>query len=168
MFELSFHFKYFAWRSSPVPSDDHRRNANAVPLRITQNVSFLNWNETDPPCFLYVAQISCVIFGPDKWRYVGYCFVDTYFDARGDARESVQDYHEESLGEGGMRADPFTYGNKEAVRLHEDPRIYYLLALRFRITQIKNEWEKIVLKVTESIQEYEQVGNISLSLPWET
>jgi hypothetical protein len=109
MFQFEVHLPYFVWRRKE--NHDHRRDANGSPLRKTQNVSFLNWKNPDRSGFLYEAQISCVVSGRDQYRWLAYCFVDNYFDAGEEERESVLSYHENSLGEGGTLMDPLTYGS---------------------------------------------------------
>jgi hypothetical protein len=160
---------YYVWRSSSKPCEDHRQYANGDPLRHSRDVSFLNWKTCGSPGFLYEAQISCVVAGSDEWRWVAYCFVDTYFDAveevdaveEADAveevRETVLSYHEDSLVPEGMRADPFTYGVTNADNPIQNPREYFLMVFRIRIDQVKREWQRVVEKVYQSIREYEQV-----------
>jgi hypothetical protein len=160
MFQLAFHLPYYVWRSSQKPCEDHRRDANASPLRQSRDVSFLNWKSSGSSGFLYEAQISCVVAGSDEWRWVAYCFVDTYFDAAEDAKETVQSYHEDSLVEEGMRADPFTYGITSADNPIQKPKEYFLMVFRIRIAQVKREWQKLVAKVQQSIREYVQVRSL--------
>lgn len=161
MFQLAFHLPYYVWRSSQKVCEDHRRDANANPLRQSRDVSFLDWKGSGPPSFLYEAQISCVIAGSDESRYVAYCFVDTYFDAAEEAKESVLSYHEDSLVDQGMRADPFTFGVINADEPIQKPREYFLMVFRIRIDQIKREWQQVVAKMQQSIREYVQVRHFS-------
>jgi len=161
MFQLAFHLPYYVWRSSQKACEDHRRDTNASPLRQSQDVSFLNLKSSGPPGFLYEAQISCVVAGSDEWRWVGYCFVDTYFDATEEAQESVLLYHEDSLGDEGMRGDPFTLGTTDADNPIHKPREYFLMVFRIRVDRIKREWEQVVAKVRQSIRLYTQVRPVS-------
>jgi hypothetical protein len=160
MFQLALHLPYYAWRSSPKACEDHRRDANGSPLRQSQDVSFLNWQGSGSPGFLYEAQISCVVAGVDEWRWVAYCFVDTYFDATEEARETVLSYHEDSLVAEGMRADPLTFGVTKADDPIQEPRKYFLMVCQIRINQAKREWQQVVAKVQQSIREYVQVRSL--------
>jgi hypothetical protein len=162
MFQLAFHLPYFAWRSSQKPCEDHRQYANGDPLRHSRDVTFLNWKTCGPSGFLYEAQISCVVAGSDQWRWVAYCFVDTYFDAVDEGKETVLSYHKDSLGDEGMNADPFTYGVADADKPIRNPREYFLMVFRIRIKQITREWQQVVEKVSQSIREYEQVCSLLL------
>ena len=157
MFQLAFHLPYYCWRSSQKACEDHRRDVNARPLRQSRDVSFLNWERSGSSDFLYEAQISCVVAGSDEWRWVAYCFVDTYFDAAEETKESVLSYHEDSQIEEGMRADPLTRGKADADKPVQNPKEYFLIVLRYRIAQVKREWQQVVAKVQKSIREYIQV-----------
>ena len=169
MFQLSFHLPYYVWRGSQKACEDHRRDANASPLRQSHDVSFLSWKSCGSPGFLYEAQISCVVAGSDEWRWVAYCFVDTYFDAAEEAKESVLSYHEDSLADEGMRADPFTFGITNADNPIQKPKEYFLMVFRIRIDQVKREWQQVVAKVQQSIREYVQVRSLYFLTPvWET
>lgn len=106
-----------------------------------------------------------MIAGPDIWRWVGYCFVDTYFDrATKSERETVEQYCEDGQGEDGAYMDPFTYGVNNAEDQFHDPREYFLTVFEIRIHQIRCEWEQVVAKVGESIREYDIVCSVSMSL----
>jgi hypothetical protein len=159
MFQLAFHLPYYAWRTSPKALEDHRRDTNATPLRQSLDVSFLNSKSTGSSSFLYEAQISCIIAGTDECRWVAYCFVDTYFEAE-EAKEKVQSYHEDSLVDEGMFADPFTFGERDADDPIQKPREYFLEVFRVRIDQVKCEWEQVVAKVQESIRKYVLVRTV--------
>src|SRR5271154_240991 len=169
MFQLAFHLPYYVWRGSQKVCEDHRRDANASPLRQSQDVSFLNWKSSGSSGFLYEAQISCVVAGSDEWRWVAYCFVDTYFDAAEDAKETVLSYHEDSLVDEGMPADPFTFGVTHADNPIQKPKEYFLMVFRIRIDQVKREWQQLVAKVQQSIREYVQVRSLFfMTSVWET
>jgi hypothetical protein len=168
-FELAFHLPYYVWRGTQTANEDHRRDANANPLRQSRDVSFLNWNSPGSPGFLYEAQISCVVAGSDEWVWAAYCFVDTYFDAGDDARETVQSYYNDSLGDYGARMDPLTFGVIDADKSIQNPRTYFLTVFRIRIKQVKREWQQVVAKVQHSVREYEQVRFLCfLTSVWET
>jgi hypothetical protein len=156
MFELSFHLPYYAYRSSQTARIDSRIDATAIPLRKWEDVSFLDWDAQAEPCFLYEAQISCIISCVDQWRYTGYCWVDTYFDNKED-RESAQRYHDHAKMPTGVLLDPFTLGSKMANSPSSDPRLYFLTVLSRRLDQIAQEWERILVKLSRSIQRYREV-----------
>ena len=159
MFQLEFHLPYYVWRSSEKPHEDRRQNANGDSLRHFQDVSFLHWKTCGSSGFLYEAQISCVVAGRDEWRWDAYCFVDTYFDTM-ETGETVLSYHEDSLTNEGIRPDPFTYGLTDADNPIQNPREYFLKAFRYRLDQVKREWQQVVAKVQQSIREYEQVRSL--------
>ena len=169
MFQLAFHLPYYVWRGSQKACEDHRRDTNASPLRQSQDVSFLNWKSSGSPGFLYEAQISFVVAGSDEWRWVAYCFVDTYFDTAEEAKETVLSYHEDSLVAEGMRADPLTFGVANADDPIQNPKKYFLRVFQIRINQVKREWQNVVAKVQQSIREYVQVRSLFfLTSRWET
>jgi hypothetical protein len=163
MFQLAFHIPFYAWRMSDKAREDHRLDANASRLRQSRDVSFLNWERSWSSDFLYEAQISCLVTGSDESRWVAYCFVDTYFDAADEAKETVEAYHEDSLMDGGMHVDPLTFGVIAAEKAISTPREYFLSVFQIRIAQVKREWEQVVAKVRQSIREYLQVSSLSLS-----
>jgi len=158
MFQLAFHIPFYVWRMSDKACEDHRLDANAKRLRQSRDVSFLNWTSSGSSDFLYEAQISCLVAGEDESRWVAYGFFDTYFDAVGEAKETVEAYHEDTVKEGGMNADPLTFGVIDAEKTRRTPREYFLSVFRIRIAQVKREWEQVVEKVRQSIREYEQVS----------
>jgi hypothetical protein len=160
MFQLAFHLPYYAWRTSQSACEDHRQDANASPLRQFLDISFLNPKSSKSSNFLYEAQISCVVAGSDEYRWVAYCFVDTYFDV-GEAKETVQSYHEDSLADEGMFTDPFTFGERDADDPIQKPREYFLEVFRVRIDQVKCEWEQVVANVQENIRKYVPVRSFS-------
>jgi hypothetical protein len=157
MFQLAFHIPFYVWRVSDKAREDHRLNANARRLRQSRDVSFLNWEDSGSSDFLYEAQIFCLVAGSDESRWVAYGFVDTYFDAADEAKETVEAYHEDSIKDGGMHADPLTFGVMDAEKAKPKPREYFLSVFRIRIAQVKSELEQVVAKVQQSIREYVQV-----------
>jgi hypothetical protein len=159
MFQFALHLPYFVWRRKEC--EDHRRDANGSPLRKTQNVSFLNWKNSERYGFLHEAQISCSVSGRHQDRcWLSFCFVDSYFDADEEERESVLSYHEESLGEHGTLMDPLTKGCSSEGQPIERPREYFLVVLLTRLRQVQREWQQVVAKVEQSIREYEEVWSL--------
>ena len=158
MFHLSFSLPYFALRESVKPVDDPRRQGpNSTALRRCHNITFLDWQRGAGPksWYLYEGQISCMIAGPDSWRWTGYCFVDTYFDEGQDARETVESYDNDAKEEEGLAVDPFTYGNQEAGKNFNDPRRYFLEVLRIRSSQVTREWENVVSMLESSVRHFD-------------
>jgi len=146
-----------------MPCEDSRLDANANRLRQCQDVSLLNWKSSGPSDFLYEAQMSCLVAGEDESRWVAYGFIDTYFDAINQAKETVKAYHEDAITEGGINADPLTFGAIDAEKTIQTPREYFLTVLQIRIAQVTREWEQVVAKVEQSIREYEQVSRLFIS-----
>jgi len=118
-------------------------------------LSFLTPSTSESSDYLYEAQISCVITGPDKWRWVAYCFVDAYYDDVG--KETVSQYNEESLGEEGLRVDPLTLGRFDADNPMHNPREYFLTVFRIRLNQARREWQQVVENLSQRVRAYEKV-----------
>lgn len=160
MFQLAFHIPFYVWRVSERAWEDHRLDSNANRLRQCRDVSFLDWKSSGPSNFLYEAQMSCLVAGEDDSRWVAYGFFDTYFDAVGEAKETVEAYHDDAIKEGGMNADPLTYGVIDAEMTVRTPREYFLSCFRIRIAQVKREWMQVDAKIRQSIRDYEQVSRL--------
>jgi hypothetical protein len=96
-------------------------------------------------------------------QIIRYGFFDTYFDAPDQAKETVEQYHEDATKDGGMHADPLTFGTMDAENSIQAPREYFLFVFQVRIKQVKREWEQVVSNVRKSIRTYEQVSCLSLS-----
>jgi hypothetical protein len=92
---------------------------------------------------------------------LAYCFVDSYFDAPEEERESVLSYHEDSLGEYGTLMDPLTNGSSSDDQPIERPREYFLVVLLTRLGQVEREWQQVIMQVEQSIREYEEVWPLS-------
>ncbi len=156
MFELSFHLPGLVCR--PYDTTDHRKFPGGQPLRQKTDISFLNWEADLPGEFLYETQLSCAIAGLHEHDWVTYGFVDTYFDV-GDnsSRETLLEYHRNSLGEGGMNTDPLTYGNRDANEPIWDPRKYLLCVFLNRTIPMTRELDLVIGKLDKSFRTYEQV-----------
>jgi hypothetical protein len=163
MFQLAFHIPFFVWRMSNKLCEDSRLDANANRLRQCRDVSLLNWKSSGPSDFLYEAQMSCLVAGEDESRWVAYGFIDTYFDAINETKETVEAYHKDAIMEGGINADPLTLSVINAEKTKQTPREYFLMVFQIRIAQAKREWEQVVAKVGQSICEYEQVSRLFIS-----
>jgi hypothetical protein len=104
--------------------------------------------------------MSCLVAGEDDSRWVAYGFFDTFFDAVGEAKETVEAYHDDAIKEGGMNADPLTYGVIDAEMTVRTPREYFLSCFRIRIAQVKREWMQVDAKIRQNIRDYEQVSRL--------
>jgi hypothetical protein len=134
---------------------DHRKFSNGQNLRHCRDLSFLNQSTSEPSEYLYETQISCVVTGPDRWRWVAYCFVDVYYQIEG--KETVSQYCEDSMGEDGMRADPLTLGRVDAETPIRDPREYFLKVCQIRLNQVRCEWQRVVRRLSQTVRAYEEV-----------
>ena len=155
-FRLAFHLPYHALRLSKKAQHDPRSNSDGSPLRQVCNVSFLDLKDSGISTFLYEAQISCVVAGPDEWRWIAYCFVDTYFEVE-KRREAMSLYYKNGRPRLGVKVDPFTCGETLADGKFQNPREYFLTVLRYRLEQVKNEWIHVVEKLEKNKREYEQI-----------
>ncbi|KAK5547608.1 hypothetical protein LTR23_002361 [Exophiala sp. CCFEE 6169] len=148
IFQLSLHLPYYVWRSSPEPHEDSRLDRSGQPMRHVRDVSLLN--SAGETSFLYEAQISCVVSGIDEWRWVGYCFVDSYFDGENttqDDGDMTYEYH----------ADPDP-------RNIDTARKFFMKVLRIRVKQITVEWEGVVRNVEKSFRKFARVRALSFYL----
>ncbi|KAH8896231.1 hypothetical protein GQ53DRAFT_838468 [Thozetella sp. PMI_491] len=154
VFYMEFHLPYYALRTSysPIasPAVDERGLRRASPLLFAsprKNGGTLEQGTE----YLYEAQATCVITGTDHCRWVGYCFVETYFDKDED-KESVQSYHQDAID--GMRLDPFTLGKNDANMPIKTPRDYFVRVFEVRASQVKEEWTNVVERLDARISEY--------------
>ena len=157
MFQLMIHLPYYALRNTATEIKDDRRDGDDNPMRRSHNVSFLNWRRNKLPSFIYEAQTSCVVAGSDIWRWIGYCFVESYFDVDNEDRETVTSYVAEGQTDAGCTMDPCTYGRFPLTDNIKDPREWFLLVFRCRLDQVKAEWRRVVQAVEQSVRGYEKV-----------
>jgi len=156
-FRLSLHLPFYALRTFKKPCErpkDHRQYSDGTSLRLCRDLSFLNRSTTESSEYLCEAQISFVITGPDKWRWVAYCFVDVYYEMEG--KETVSEYCQDSTGEEGMRVDPLTLGCVNAETPTHDAREYFLKVSLIRLNQVKREWQQIVGRFKHEVRAYEE------------
>ncbi|KIW20657.1 hypothetical protein PV08_01234 [Exophiala spinifera] len=146
-FHLSLHLPYYAWRSTPSPNEDTRCDNTGHALRKCIDVSFLNGN--GEKSYLYQAQISCVLTGVDEWRWVAYCFVDSYFD--GDCGEVASQYKKDQTD--GFDTHPFEYG--QTAKHTEEARDFFLNVANIRVHQVFQEWTNVVKSLEKSIRHAE-------------
>ncbi|KIW38376.1 uncharacterized protein PV06_09347 [Exophiala oligosperma] len=147
VFEFSLHLPYYAWRCSPAPNKDARLDTSGRPLRKFRNVSMLNGKSGN--AYLYEGQISFVLAGIDEWTYVGYCFVDTYFD--GDDGEGAYKYNED-FGNG-LHTNPVMYGLADRIQTTHQARDFFLRVFNARLKPIMQEWKVVVKKLGKSIRD---------------
>jgi hypothetical protein len=100
-------------------------------------------------------------------RIIRYGFFDTYFDALDQAKETVEGY-DADFKDGGMHADPLTFGTTDAEHSVRDPREYFLFVFHARIKQVLREWEEVFSNLQKSVQAYEQVSYAFVSISMET
>lgn len=74
-------------------------------------------------------------------------------------KETVQAYDRERR-EQGMDADPLLYGLASADRPVQDPRDYFLILLKVRLGEVRNEWKGVVLKLQKDVRTFEQVKSL--------
>nr|KAK5440177.1 hypothetical protein LTR18_008114 [Exophiala xenobiotica] len=147
-FQLSLHLPYYAWRSSSEPRRDSRLDRSGQPLRHVRDVSLLD--SEGKTSFLYEAQISCVFSGIEEWRWVAYCFADSYFDGE----NTTQD-------DGYM---PYEYHADPDPRNIDNAREFFLNVLQIRVKQIGQEWEEVVRNVEKSFRKFCRVRALSFFL----
>ncbi len=126
-------------------------------LRHSKSLQFLDLQNEDEDLpqhktdYLHEAQVSCVITGTDHWKWVAYCFADTYFDGQA-TRDSVESYHGDAMD--GMRPDPLVLGRNDANKPITAPRDYFVRVFEVRLTQVRQEWVNIIEKLEPKIIEY--------------
>jgi hypothetical protein len=155
MFRLAFHLPYYFLKVSKEARTDPRKYANGDPLRQVHNISFLDWKKSKTSTFLYEAQVSCVVAGPDEWRWIAYCFIDTYFQEPKE-RETVSSYCDSSQSQD-VKQDPFTRGETLADGKLQNPREFFLMVLKYRLEQVANEWRKVVEELRKRNREYRNI-----------
>ncbi|KEY74448.1 hypothetical protein S7711_04486 [Stachybotrys chartarum IBT 7711] len=127
------------------PSEDPRRFYNSRPLRDTTELTQMDrMTPQGQRSFLYEAEISCIITSPHDHHWAGWCFVDTYYAAKADVRESCVYYYEESLGSEGVRSDPFLYGTKTVHEPLWSAAEFFLNFVWVRMRQAKTHWHQVV------------------------
>ncbi|KAJ3542867.1 hypothetical protein NM208_g3874 [Fusarium decemcellulare] len=165
-FQLAFDLPYYAFRVAPChspPRDPRKRKSAASDtLRNITDLSFLVRKPKSPvpptaKAYLCEVQTTVLISGSDPWRWVAYCFVDTYFESE-DRRESVDAYHEDvEIDEDShvqIQPDPFTTAESDANLPVLDPRQYFLIVLESRLRQARDEWHTLATNMGAIINEY--------------
>lgn len=165
-FQLAFDLPYYAFRVTPChspPRDPRKRKSAASDaLRNITDLSFLVRKPKSPvppttKAYLCEAQTTVLISGSDPWRWVAYCFVDTYFESE-DKRESVDAYDEEveidDESHVHFQPDPFTTAESDANLPVLNPREYFLIVLESRLRQARDEWHTLATNMGDIINDY--------------
>ncbi|KAK7418158.1 hypothetical protein QQX98_004133 [Neonectria punicea] len=162
-YPLAFDLPYYALRTAPRyrPPRDTRTIADNGPLRKVKDLSFLRRRSRDDAPILDVdylceAQTTVLVTGLGPWRWVAYCFTDTYFEHE-DNREDVNFYHTAREVEDGhvlFQPDPFTAASTEASRPRLDAREYFVTVFKTRLDQKKDEWDGVVSNMRSRIHSY--------------
>ncbi|KAI8669666.1 hypothetical protein NCS57_00782300 [Fusarium keratoplasticum] len=176
-FQLAFDLPYYAFRVAPChspPRDPRKRKSAASDtLRNVTDLSFLVRKPRSPlppttKAYLCETQTTVLISGSDPWRWVAYCFVDTYFESE-DKRESVDAYDEEvEIDDEShvlFRPDPFTTAESDANLPVLNPREYFLIVLESRLRQARDEWHTLATNMGDSINEYINTCPITMTDP---
>ncbi|KAH7122122.1 hypothetical protein B0J13DRAFT_456477 [Dactylonectria estremocensis] len=174
-FQLAFDIPFFALRTtlSHDPPRDLRARADKSTLRNVSDLSFLSRRLARSPRPTYThnlceAQISVLVTGSDSWRWVAYCFVDTYYE-HVDKRESVEDYSDEpetdNDSHAAFRPDPLAAGECDANMPVLTPREYFLVVLESRLQQVKDEWHVLVIYLKDKVAEYISTCPITMPTP---
>ncbi|KAH7265918.1 hypothetical protein B0J15DRAFT_235859 [Fusarium solani] len=174
-FQLAFDLPYYAFRVAPChspPRDPRKRKSAASDaLRNITDLSFLVRKPKSPAppttkAYLCEVQTTVLISGSDPWRWVAYCFVDTYFESE-DKRESVDAYDEEVEIDEELRVyfqpDPFTTAESDANLPVLNPREYFLIVLESRLRQARDEWHTLATNMGYSINEY--INTCPITMP---
>lgn len=148
-FSLQFHLSYFAWRNSIGPREEARIGRNGEPLRKRTDITFLRTTANHPAnsqlCgYIYEAQTSCLIAGWDSSRWVGYGFVDTYFDDE-SVRRDMRYYDSDDLP---FTPDLIPGGYRDLSHSVRTPREYFLVVLDSRVAEVVAEWESVLSRIS--------------------
>jgi hypothetical protein len=134
--------------------EDTRQRADGSPLRISEEVMYLQMQDHLPPSaedlseYIYESQLSVMVTGIDDWVWAGYCFVDVYFKGERHS-EQVEHYSNAPI-----KMDPHSCGRYPADPPIWIPREYFLRALSARMQQVKQEWDNSVSRLIQQIEPY--------------
>jgi hypothetical protein len=121
-------------------------------LREWKDLSFLKGQNTEPEDKknhrIYQAQISCVVYGFDEWKWDAYAFVDTEHelhdgDDLADKGTPSEEYYEDPIASG-----------QDARRPIWKPRQYFLKTFEIRAKEIRREWDQLVRHLVLAISQY--------------
>jgi hypothetical protein len=158
-FHMAFHLPYFAWRTSSEPAADSREviepriHPEPRPLRKTYELEFLGLDLPDSRCFIYEAQISVVIAVSTAKSWVAYVCSESYFDSE----ENVENYDDDDHTEGSLGVDPGTFGQLQSDQIPEEPRVYFMWCLVYRLRQVNDEWLLVMTMLQKSVSRAEHV-----------
>lgn len=150
-FELAFHLPFRALRRLPNKTQPH----------VAFDVTFLDW-EGRNSAYIFPAKYSFVITGTDDWRWMAYCFVDTFFDTDEDA-ESASYYADPNQSPDGIPLDPCAAGRDAMDNVVQDPREYFLRILEARLACVSDEWLCIVQEIERNVKLYQVCSSPSAS-----
>lgn len=94
------------------------------------------------------AQFSLLVCGTDEKRWIAYSFADVVDE---DHERGEEQYRGED-----MEADPIADLEHDASFPIWNPREYFLMIVRIRISQVLREWRNLVRKVEMGIDQYEE------------
>lgn len=155
---MQFHFPYYVWSDANVEVRDERVRSDGSSLRKTIRLSFLakpgatNEQDDNFDC-LHEAQWSCVVAGYNNTVWNGYGLTDTYFygpDSPFD-RSSVR-YYQARLEDEGINWDPIS--GFDASLPVQNPREYFLNALRASTKHINEEWHHTIARLESKLEYY--------------
>ncbi|KAH7202851.1 hypothetical protein BKA60DRAFT_641343 [Fusarium oxysporum] len=157
-FSLEFHIPYYVWTKAKYVPRDKRVRPDKSPLRkksaLRKSIllSFLTKprataEEVDILDCLHEAQWSCVVVGYNNTVWNGYGLTDTYFyDADSPFDRTTFRYFQDD----DLPRDPIS--GLEANLPVQNPREYFLTALRARVKDIKEEWEHIISRLGQEME----------------
>ncbi|KAH8633995.1 hypothetical protein IG631_12631 [Alternaria alternata] len=153
-YQFNFHLPFFAMRTDA----NYAKRTNIKPRRNWINLSFVS--KVLPEAIeagdlgLYPAQISFTICGTSVKQYVAYGFEDAEFD-------TDREFGEDEFSLNDMHPDQMTKGKENANCPVWNPRQYFLVTLKHRIRQVREEWEQVVVTLQDALS-----GRKSHSLRW--
>ncbi len=152
---MEFHLPFYVWKVTDKPNHDSREGAtDKARLRKSIDLSFLDINgkhKGGEVAWLHQAQVSCLVMGPNNTNWTALCCADTYFDGD-DGDDSVESVQVQK--EAGYYGDPLLRGHWDADKPIWDPRQYFLILLCTRINQVLIEWNELVTKIKEKIEQH--------------
>lgn len=167
---MEFHIPYYVWaKAKYVPRDKRVRPDKSSlrkksALRKSILLSFLTKprataEEGDILDCLHEAQWSCVVVGYNNTVWNGYGLTDTYFyDADSPFDRTTFRYFQDD----DLLRDPIS--GLEANLPVQNPREYFLTALRARVKDIKEEWEHIISRLGQEMEYFVSKNRFEPSL----
>ena len=145
-FQLELHLPYFALRTGhPQRKLNRRQNNQWIDLSFLQTEA-QKW-QGQKTYGIHQAHISLVIHGLNNRRWVTYTFDNNSFDDK-DLEDQTDPYE-------GFQEDPIaSNGGVDANLPIWDPREYFLLMFKTRMSQVLMEWRNLVLWIERCIEGY--------------